>query len=297
MGALATDTTTPPRRSAAARGRRTDHVEAPGEGTSTTTRVITPAPEVARGTPRLTASPDTSVQRFLNSAAAWLALVAYWALADALLTSHPPGGREYAPEGWAALSGCAVLGLVGAWCAQRTGFPAAWDARLPATRRLLLPALVGGASGALAIALEEVTHSLRILQGLLGPATFGFPGSLLAYSAGAIKFELLFLLFPVPLLLWLVSGVALRGRGQTGTFWVLAALSAALEPALALVTLPPVSGGAVGPAAFAALAGNAYAANLAAAVGFRRYGLLAAILVRMGNYLVWHVAYGNFLFD
>ena len=135
------------------------------------------------------------------------------------------------------------------WCAARTGFPAAWDARIPAPRRLLLPFLVGAGFGALAVAVEEATHSLRILEGLLGPATVAFPASLLVYGAGAIKWELLFLLFPVPLLLWLVSGVALRGRGQARTFWVLAALSAAVEPPLQGVPLLVLSAGAIGPTA------------------------------------------------
>ena len=259
------------------------------------TRVIIRAPGQAAGAARPTARPERLGEPFLNSAAVWLALMAYWILADVLLTRFPPGGRPYAPEGWPALAVYAGLGLIGAWCAARTGFPAAWEARLPAARRLALPALVGAGSGVLTIAIEEVAHALRTLEGLLGPATFGFPGSLLAYSAGAVKWELLFLLFPVPALLWLVSGVALRGRGQTQTFWVLAALAAAVEPALALATLPPVAGGAIGPVAFAVLAGNGYAVNLAAAVAFRRGGLLAPILLRLGNYLVWHVGYGNFV--
>ena len=146
----------------------------------------------------------------------------------------------------------------------RTGFPAGWDARLPATRRLLLPLAAGAGFGVLAIAVEEVTHSLRTLEGVLGPATVAFPASLLVYSAGAIKWELLFLLFPVPALLWLVSGVALRGRAQARTFWVLAALAAALEPLLQGVPLLLVSAGAIGPAAFAAYAVHGYAFNFAA---------------------------------
>ena len=247
----------------------------------------------------MTAHPETIPATALNAAAVWLALIAYWALADILLTRYPPGseGRQVAPEGWAALAVYTALGLVGVWCAARTGFPAAWDARIPAARRLLLPLLVGAGFGALAIVIEEATHSLRILEGILGPATVAFPASLLVYSAGAIKWELLFLLFPVPALLWLVSGVALRGRGQTRTFWVLAALSAAVEPLLQGVPLLLLSGGAIGPAAFAAYAAHGYAFNFAAAVGFRRAGLLAAVLVRLGDYAVWHVLYGNFFFS
>ena len=58
-----------------------------------------------------------------------------------------------------------------------------------------------------------------------------------------------------------------------------------------------LSAGAIGPAAFAAYAVHGYAFNFTAAVGFRRAGLLAAVLVRLGDYLVWHVLYGNVLFD
>ena len=42
---------------------------------------------------------------------------------------------------------------------------------------------------------------------------------------------------------------------------------------------------------------HSYAFNFAAAVSFRHYGLLAPVLVRLGNYMVWHVLYGNFFFS
>ena len=57
------------------------------------------------------------------------------------------------------------------------------------------------------------------------------------------------------------------------------------------------SGSLIGPAAFAAYAFHSYAFNFAAAATFRHYGLLAPVLVRLGNYAVWHVLYGNFLFS
>ena len=276
--------------------RRPERI-ARGAGERVTARATAQVHRRARPV-RLTARPDTVPERVRNSAAVWLALMAYWALADVLLARSPPGpeGRQVAPEGWPALAVYGALGLVGVWCAARTGFPAAWDARLPAARRLLVPALAGAGFGLLAIAIEEATHSLRILEGLLGPATVAFPASLLVYSAGAITWERLFLLFPVPAVLWLVAGVVLRGRGQARTFWGLAALSAAAEPLLQGVPLLVLSAGAIGPAVFAAYAAHGYAFNVAAAVGFRRADLLAPVLVRLGDYLVWHVRYGNFLF-
>lgn len=231
-----------------------------------------------------------------SSAAVWLALMGYWALADLLLARFPPGGRPYRPDGWLTHLVFTLLGLASVWCMARTGFPGAWERAIPAARLLLRPALLGVGFGLLAIISERITGATRTLEAALGePFTVGFPGSLLAYSAGAIVWEAVFLLLPLPPLLWLVSGVALRGRGQRPTFWILAALAAAAEPALQGGALLAASAGSLGAGPFVAYVVQAYAFNLTAAACFRRYGLLAPILLRLAYYLVWHVAYGNFL--
>ena len=36
--------------------------------------------------------------------------------------------------------------------------------------------------------------------------------------------------------------------------------------------------------------------NILAVVFFRRYGLLAAIVLRLGEYLIWHIIHGNFVY-
>ncbi|MDQ4099291.1 MAG: hypothetical protein M3121_02180 [Chloroflexota bacterium] len=248
------------------------------------------------GAARLTVRPETFHERLVNSAAVWLALMAYWAGTDLLIARFPPGGRSVEADGWPTHLLFTVGGLIAIWCMHRTGFPAAWDAHIPATRRLLLPALTGVVLGLLAIVMEEVTEATKILEAQLGEEfTVAFPGSLLVYSAGAIVWEMVFLLLPVPLLLWLISNVALKGRGQATTFWVLAAISSALEPALQGGQLLAESDGTLGPGVFIAYVAHAYVFNFAAAVSFRRYGLLAAVLVRLAYYLVWHIGYGNFL--
>jgi hypothetical protein len=38
-----------------------------------------------------------------------------------------------------------------------------------------------------------------------------------------------------------------------------------------------------------------YGLNIGQAAFFRRYGFLSAIVMRVAFYLVWHVAYGNFV--
>ena len=180
---------------------------------------------------------------------------------------------------------------------HQTGCPAACDARSPARRRLLVPALVGVVFGVLAIAIEEGTGATKIIEAQMGQAfTVAFPGSLWVYSGGAIVWESFFRLVPVPVLLWLISTVALRGRGCPQTFWVLALLTSAIEPGITQgPSVLAQTNGAIGPGVFAAYAVHSYAFNFAAAVSFYRYGLLAPVLVRLAYYLVWHVGYGNFL--
>jgi hypothetical protein len=153
-----------------------------------------------------------------------------------------------------------------------------------------VPALIGVGFGLITIANELVFHWIAIFQTKSPMATFNtpFPGSLLLYPGGAIIVEVIYRLLPIPLLLWLVSSVILRRRGQTQTFWVLAALTSLLEPATQDLSF--LSYGIV-PVAASFIPDFAF--NFVQAVYFRRYGFLAAIVVRLGDYLVWHVIYGN----
>jgi hypothetical protein len=260
----------------------------------TTTAYGTASTSVRQPGPRLTARPEGFAEHVLNSSVIWLALMAYWALSDILIALFPPGGRPVPPDGWLTHLLLTLAGLAAIYAMHRSSFPAAWDIRLPAARRLLLPTLAGATFGLLAIGMELYTGTLRNLEATTGPVTVAFPGSLLIYSSGAIYLELIFLLLPVSLLLWLIAGLILRGRGQTPTFWVLALLSSAIEPLTQGIAVVASAGGAIGPLAIGLYAVHGFGFNFTAAVLFRRYGLLAPILVRLGNYMVWHVIYGNF---
>lgn len=136
----------------------------------------------------------------------------------------------------------------------------------------------------MAIALELFSGTLQHLEATVGPTTVGFPGSLLVYSSGAIYLELIYLIAPVALLLWILSAIILRGRGQAPTFWTLAVLSSAAEPLLQGAAVVAMAEGAIEPLTVVLYAGHGFAFNFAAAALFRRYGLLAPVLVRLGNY-------------
>lgn len=236
----------------------------------------------------------------MNSARVWLGCVAFLAVVNLYIT-FVGGGLEKDPRiglfSWPSIAIFGVAGAIGVWLSHRTGFPAAWDPRISNRERFLYPFLIGLAFGVALVAHDLLFHWIDAFRRLnpelpsfnaLGP----FPGPLLFYSGGAIIVEVFYRLLPIPVLLWLVSNVALRGRGQDKVFWVLAALTSLIEPATQdLIALQRSELVAAASVVFVI----DYALNFAQAVLFRRYGFLASIFMRVATYAVWHVIYGNYI--
>jgi len=231
-----------------------------------------------------------------NSLLAWLILLGFLGLTNLFIT-FVGAGLENDPRSalfsWPAIALFGVLGAIGIALSHRTGFPAAWDERNSNLRRLAIPALLGVAIGALESALDMATHWTTFMsEGVGGAFHAPWPGSPLFYTSGAIEVEVLYRLLSVPLFLWLISNLALRGRWQTQIFWILAVLSSLLEPSDQ--DLRELGNGAPLGMIAAAFVPDLLL-NLTQVVMFRRYGFVAAIATRVAFYLVWHVAYGNFV--
>jgi hypothetical protein len=231
-------------------------------------------------------------RRLSSSVVAWLALVLYLLLVKLILVTFLPNAfadpAQAAPFGWAPLLIIAALGLIGAWLAPRTGFPEAWDRRVSNRERLLFPVLTGLAFSLVYVALDlgfNFTALQAARHGITQQYT-GFLSMLLVFSAGAIIVEVIYRLFPIPVLLWFGSNLLLKGKGQVQMFWVLAALTSLLEPLGMWADLQILP---IGLMVFLGVA--LYSINFTQAVFFRRYGFLASILVRLSFYLVWHVLY------
>jgi hypothetical protein len=189
---------------------------------------------------------------------------------------------------WPSIFLVAVLGGVGLFLSKRTGFPEWWDARVSARARLLLPVGIGLVAGALFLLVEHFTHFDQIAAATTGKASINvpFPASIYFYLGGAIITEILYRLAPLPILLWLISSLALRHHFQRQVFWILAILLSLVEP-LAQVT---VFAGHL--QVMLILGSSIYAVNLLEAWLFRRYGFLAPVTLRLSFYLVWHIIGG-----
>jgi len=221
----------------------------------------------------------------------YLGLMAYLVLVKLILTAFPAVFRSPAQASvfeWPLLALWTGLGLLGVWLSEKTGFPAAWGEKGSNRPRIVIPLLLGTGLGLLAIATDALTGWTKFVAAKMSLPTIhiAFPASVLIYPGGAIIVEVVYRLFLIPLLLWLVSTKLCRGRWQTEIFWVLAILTSLVEPSgdLGLREL--------GVGAMASVFLQDFGLNLAQAWLFRRYGFLAAILLRVFFYLVWHVLWG-----
>ena len=224
----------------------------------------------------------------------YLALMGYLVGVKLALTFMPNVFRSPAQAAvfaWPAIALFTVLGAMGVYFADRTGFPPAWGTANENAKRIWLPSVLGVALGLIAIVTEKLTRWTEIVAAKMNLPSIhiAWPASLLIYPGGAIIVEVVYRIFLVPVLLWLVSGVILRGKQREQVFWVLAVITALLEP-----VSQDLHAVLAGPSreTFAVVFVEDFVLNILQAWLFRRLGFLSAILMRVLFYLLWHVLWG-----
>ena len=257
-------------------------------------------------TPHTEAAPVPAARRFRlpTTVIAWLALVGFLVLAKLSLPLFPPIDLKIIESefAWSGIAIVAVLGLIGAWLAEPTGFMPALDARVTHHQRFVRPALYGILIGIAAVLIDLVTQGTKFVEAQLGVPSFNvaFPTSLVVYTAGTVSVELIYRLLPFPLLFGLVGYLILRRRAEGRTFAVTAAVLSLFEgltQGLGILFMQPSQNIWV-PffTLFLPYLATNYPLNLIQAFQFRRYGLLASFFMRIGYYLVWHILYGSLIY-
>jgi hypothetical protein len=224
----------------------------------------------------------------------YLGLMAFLVAIKLVLTYFPQVFRSPAQATvfeWKFLAIWTVTGLLGVLLAGRTGFPPAWGEPGTNAKRVWLPLALGVGLGVIAIITDLTTGWTKLVADKMHLPTIHieFPASVLVYPGGAVIVEVIYRLLLIPLLLWLISGVILRGRHEERIFWVLAVLTSLLEP-----LSQDLQEIITGPSRFAlaCVFVEDYSLNIGQAWLFRRYGFLSSILLRVFFYLIWHVLWG-----
>jgi hypothetical protein len=177
-----------------------------------------------------------------------------------------------------------LVGWVGVYLAPSTGFAGMWLADVSHTRRFLLPFVVGFGIGLLTVGFD-------VLQPLSDESLIKFPASLVAYPLAGILEEIIFRLFLTTTLLWIISNVLLRGKWQEATFWGVSAFLgifytlSQINLYNELVATPDL----LTLVRFIIVIAADF---ILAAYFYRKYGFLASLSYRMGDYLVWHILWG-----
>jgi hypothetical protein len=189
---------------------------------------------------------------------------------------------------WPLIGFLALGGGISVWLGPRVGLPGLWDASISTRKRFLVPILVGLGLGVVNLTLHALTGLAQVLAAAANVSSINvaFPASLLLYSGGAIILEALYRLILITLPLWLIANLILRKRGHAQVFWVLALLTAALEPAEQMTLLAGHLG------LMLVMGGVTYVVNVFAAHLLRQCGFLAPLVFRFAYYFVWHVVGG-----
>ena len=230
-----------------------------------------------------------------NSPLIWLFLVAYLGLAAFLVTVvFPVQFVDPSQSGFfeaQAVIAMGVMGLIGVFLSMRTGFPDAWDARISNTQRLVIPIAAGLLLGSLFLATDLITNMSQLQEEHLNiqSTDVAFPASIFVYSAAAIFVEVVYRLLTIPLLLGLISIIVRSQGAREKVFWMLAILTSLIEPLTNTAASQYLT-----PLALTFVLIQSFAANFLQAVFFRKYGFLAAILLRVAFYIPFHVI-GSFL--
>lgn len=236
-----------------------------------------------------------SIWERYNSLIVWLLLVACLGVVSFLVMVVFPvrfvdqsHAGFFEPRGVIAIG---VMGLIGVWLSMLTGFPNAWDSKVSNRQRLVMPVLAGLVLGILFLATDVITGLSRLQEEQLNiPSTdVAFPASLVFYPAASIIAEVPYRLLTIPLLLGVVS-IFIRGqRARKKVFWVLAILTSLIEP-----LSNNAAAQVLAPAALAFVVVQSFGTNLLQAAFFRKYGFVAAILVRAAFYIPFHII-GSFV--
>lgn len=220
----------------------------------------------------------------------YLGLVMFMVAVKAIFLLSPtvfPLADQESAFSWTAILVIAAMGFIGLILARRTGFPEIWDSKISNRQRFLIPTLIGLAYGV-----------IRVVQDLPEPAPvhLKLPLSILFYTYGTLLLEIMLRLFAIPLMVWLFSNVIMRGKWQTQAFWLAAIIAALYEPLpFMMEQLSGVSGLAVAIVVIKWVIEPLFLANVVTAWLFRKYGFLAAVVMRLSFYLVWHIIYGGLI--
>ena len=229
--------------------------------------------------PTKTPSQPSSTMTYVGLVVIMLVLLA----AEASLPLSINQGQQMS---WAVVVAAALLGWVGTSLSGKAGFPPMWANGVSSRKRFWMPLGLGAALGLLMVLLDQFNPMGVELQ-------TPFPDSLIVFSLAGLVEEIIVHLFLTVVLVWFICGIMLKNRGQTAVFWIVAIAMGLLYWGLqmsAIVSFFPEKASLALALQMLLIIGTTI--TLGAYV-FRLGGFLAALSLRYGFYLIWHIIWAG----
>ena len=187
------------------------------------------------------------------------------------------------------------LGFIGLKLAGKLGFADIWGPEVSNRQRLLIPGVIGVALGIFLIVSDIIFSQFNGIGRLPHPS---FPASIFASLSAGIGEEIIFRLFFIPIWVWLISSVILRGKWRNQVFWTVTLISALVFalghlPSL-MILLNYKSLSEISPMFFLEIILLNGVISIFAAYYMRKYGFLTAVGIHFWTDIVWHVIWGLF---
>jgi hypothetical protein len=178
-----------------------------------------------------------------------------------------------------------IIGVPFLFFQTKAGLPNFWQSEVVTRDRFIYPVLIGIIFGALDILVIKIMlHPEPYTE--LPPFLQPFPYSIFLYTSGAFDVEVFYRLIPITIIL-LFGNRYKEGKFFTYFFWAAALLTSLREP------LEQLPGGNIALILYSFITG--FAMNLLQAMWYRKAGFVAALFVRLGHYLLWHILLGVYV--
>ncbi len=168
---------------------------------------------------------------------------------------------------------------------NKAGFPDFWESRIGNRSRIFLPLAIGIVFGLLDVLVFKILlHHEPYTE--LPPFLQPFPYSILLYFSGALEVEVFYRLIPLTLIC--ITGHWFKqGKYAHLFFWMAAILTSVREP------LEQLSGGSALLILYSFSSG--FLMNFLQAIWYKKAGFPAALFIRLGHYLIWHILLGVYV--
>lgn len=178
-----------------------------------------------------------------------------------------------------------LLGIPFILLQGRAGIPEFWEDKISNKTSIWITGLIGICFGILdVVIIKGILHPEPYTE--LPPFLQPFPYSIFLYFSGAFEVEVFYRLIPIVLILFIFSKIK-EGNYQNQAFWVIAILTSLREP------LEQMPSGSAWFIAYALVSG--FAMNFIQAIYFKKSGFISSLSIRLGHYLIWHIALGIYV--